>query len=95
MAAESLQSSAKAAIDEIVNSGDGGTFLEITEGQGNTAQVSIFLFIFSKLFFIYLTQHQIIHLFSHLRYLFSLSFSLFLSLSLSLSLTHQSAAGTD
>ena len=88
MAAESLQSSAKAAIDEIVNSGDGGTFLEITEGQGNTAQVSIFLFIFSKLFFIYLTQHQIIHL-------FSLSFSLFLSLSLSLSLTHQSAAGTD
>jgi hypothetical protein len=57
VAAESLQSSAKAAIDEIVNSGDGGTFLEITEGQGNTAQVSIFLFIFSKLFFIYLTHN--------------------------------------
>jgi hypothetical protein len=34
-----LQNSAKAAINEIVNSDDGGRFLETAEGQGNTAQL--------------------------------------------------------
>jgi hypothetical protein len=36
---EVLKNSAKAAIDEIMNSDDGGRFLETAEGQGNTAQL--------------------------------------------------------
>ena len=34
-----LKNSAKAAIDEIVDSNGGGRFLETSEGQGNTAQL--------------------------------------------------------